>query len=96
MLMLEEYLTRIPTWILLIICTFLIRYWIKSVKDSINKLYNKVDYIGDQTESIHGGLTDSLNGHYAEGYKKGYERTMEAKEHERVRLEKDRPNKLFF
>lgn len=84
--MLETVLTKVPSWVLLIICTVLIRGWIKTLKDSINMLYNKVDYIGDQTESIHGGLTNSLNGHYAEGYKNGYEKTMAAKEHERQRL----------
>lgn len=82
----ETILTKIPSWILLLLCTFLIRGWIKSLKDSVNMLYNKIDYIGDQTESIHSGLGNSLNGHYAEGYKNGYEKTMAAKEHERTRL----------
>jgi len=90
--LLEALLSKIPSWVLVIICTFLIRGWIKSLKNSVNMLYNKVDYIGDQTESIHSGLGNSLNGHYAEGYKNGYEKTMAAKEHERQRLSAT-PNK---
>jgi len=87
--LLETLLSKIPTWILFVACTFLIRFWIKNISNQIKGLVNKVDYIGDQTESIHSGLGNSLNGKYAAGYKEGYDKTMTVKEHERERLQKN-------
>ncbi len=95
----DEILSRIPSWIILSICTLLIRSWINKLGENVTKLFNRVDYNSDQTESIHAGLSKALNGKYAEGYKEEYERTMEQKEHLRNRLEQNtdgNKNKIFF